>query len=83
MWSIEDWEELDMKCGKCHERIQADTDDHYNSDHTEIKCPSCRRWQSVETNKCSMDGCLETAAVDSPWCELCRWELLNDASRPE
>lgn len=35
------------KCEKCHERIKADTDDNYNSEHTKIQCPECRHWQDA------------------------------------
>jgi hypothetical protein len=39
--------ESPMECVKCHEHIPADTDDHYNSTHTHIKCPACHHWQIV------------------------------------
>lgn len=39
-----------MKCEKCKEHIPADTDDNYNSEHTEIQCPNCDHWQDVSTS---------------------------------
>lgn len=36
------------KCEHCGESIKDDTDDNYNSDHSQIKCEACHKWQDAE-----------------------------------
>jgi len=31
-------------CKNCYGIIKSDTDDNYNSEHTEIQCPNCKSW---------------------------------------
>lgn len=35
-------------CKFCGKQIDGRTDDNYNSDHSQIKCPYCGEWQAVE-----------------------------------
>lgn len=39
---------FDCENEECGLEIDGTTDDNYNSNHSEIKCPHCGTWQSPE-----------------------------------
>ena len=54
-------------CNKCGEKIKVDTDDNYNTYHTEICCPVCNSWQGVPMP--DKDGWVKITFRDGSWME--------------